>query len=78
MRRSLLQAGHIDGIRALTAFLHFEGNAVVLADLVDEAAHVHEDILVGFFIGDETESFLFVEEFYFASGHNRVFGNAQR
>ncbi len=46
-------------------FCDVKRNLVVFADFVHQSAYVDKHILLAFIVDDETETFPFIEKFYF-------------
>lgn len=68
---TLLRLSHINGIEPALALLHIEYDAVAFANGTGKPRGVNEDLLTAF-IGDEAESFHFVEELYCTCLHSVV------
>ena len=66
----LSRATHLYSAQALTAFFYLELNLVVVADFVDEARYVNENVLTGSTVVDETKAFGLIEEFYGSCLHD--------
>jgi len=56
-------------IHAFLSALEFEGNCVAFADVVNEPAHVNEDIFARSRVNDETKTLGLIEKLYFSSVH---------
>ncbi len=64
---------YVNCIQSFFSILHFERNAVIFADFVDQTSLVHEDVLVSVISDNETEAFRYVEELYFTCFHYNEF-----
>ena len=60
---------HVHCIEALWAFLHLVGDGVAFPERFTGTGLVNKNVLAAFIGGDETETFLRVEEFYFTTCH---------
>lgn len=63
-RGSCLRALHVHCVEALRALLHLESDFVTFHEVGPGSGLVDENVLTTFFWGDETETFLRVEELH--------------
>jgi hypothetical protein len=65
----ILGESYVNGVGAFSALLNFEGYVVIFLDLVNQARHVNEYVLIGTFNLNETESFGLIKKLYFTGLH---------